>query len=60
MAPREGQKPFHFLNTSDGKQILILTALDTDRVVFLSFSYVKAKVHNVFQNSSFLLDYKNI
>ena len=23
MAPREGQKPFHFLNTSDGKQILI-------------------------------------
>ena len=23
MAPRESQKPFHFLNTSDGKQILI-------------------------------------
>ena len=23
MAPRERQKPFHFLNTSDGKQILI-------------------------------------
>ena len=23
MAPREGQKPFHFLHTSDGKQILI-------------------------------------
>ena len=23
MTPRERQKPFHFLNTSDGKQILI-------------------------------------
>ena len=23
MAPSKGQKPFHFLNTSDGKQILI-------------------------------------
>ena len=24
MAPRERQKPFHFLHTSDGKQILII------------------------------------
>ena len=24
MAPRERQKPFHFLHTSDGKQILIV------------------------------------
>ena len=24
MAPRERQKPFHFLNTSDGKQVLTL------------------------------------
>ena len=26
MAPREGQKPFHFLNTSDCKQILMFTS----------------------------------
>ena len=27
MAPRESQKPFHFLHTSDGKQILIVLVL---------------------------------